>query len=239
MKPTTFTIEQRTLLQLLLKERLEYKMKFLNRDPSDKTGKKCFENSYIISALDKITNRDTAIYTSNEKLCFRSCINEHYEDFYKELQLPTALSWLTISDKQRKVIAKLDDCKDILIKSDFYKQRNRFEKVDLDFRYGNFLAAADKMKSADKIFLSKVGHNDFDRIAFVYNNKEYVPFELKHKVSWRDFLFISLGGTSSDEVGTKKFSLTTTKSKAKELLATCERQYYPDGVLDFMNVLLN
>jgi len=242
MKQTTFTTDQRNLLQELLKIRLKNYKESIDRNSSDKAGQKRFHNFYVkplVSALDKITTHDTETYDSKEKLAFISCINEHYDDFYNEMKLKTAFAWLTISDEQRKVVSKLDDCKDILLKCGYYNKKDILIKYDTEFRYGKILSSVDKLKNSSKIFLSKVGHNDYYKIAFVFDNKEYVAFELKHQVSWKDFQFISLGGESPDEVGMKKFSLVTTKPKAKELLATCERQYYPDGVLDFINVLLN
>ncbi|MDZ4204096.1 MAG: hypothetical protein U1C46_04680 [Bacteroidales bacterium] len=95
------------------------------------------------------------------------------------------------------------------------------------------------MKSCDRVFLSRVGENNYYKIAFVFDNKEYFPFELKQKISLSAHNFCSLYGKSPDDITTTQFSMITTKSKAKELLATCESDNYPDEVLDFMNIILN
>lgn len=242
MKETRLTIDERTLLIELLTQRLEGYDESLLQDSRDKAGKRRFENFYVkplVSALDKISNNETAMYSSKEKLACISCINEHYDDFYKELQLPTAFSWLNISDAQAKVVYKLDNCKNILWKCGYYDKEYTRNMHDPDFRYSNVLNAVEKLKTSDKIFLSKVGQNDYYKIAFVYNSREYVPFELKHGVSWKEFQFMSLNGESPDNFGEKKFSMVTTRRQAKELLATCDRKHYPEGVLDFFNILLN
>jgi len=242
MNELTFSEPQRRLLQQFLKNRIELNSKWAIETSHDKAGQKRFKRLYInsyMTAFEKVKSYATYFYDSKEKLAMVSCINEHRNDFYNELRLPTAQSWLSISNEQRQVISKLDDCKEILVKCGFYNQKRNKGKYDVNFRYSNFVSAVDKMKNADKIFLSCVGETDFYKIAFVHEDKEYVPFELKHQVSWKDFQFISLKGKSPDEFGKEKFSMITTKRTAKKLLATCEKKYYPEGVLLFMDVLLN
>ena len=243
MKQTTFTTDERNLLQRLLKKRLDYyNDSMTEQTSSEKTGRNRFERFYfkpLISALDKISNHETALYDSKEKLACISCINEHYDDFYNELQLPTAFSWLTISDQQLSVVHKLDNCKDILIKCGYYNKKDTFKRYDTEFRYSHILTTVDKLKKSNKVLLSKVGHNNFYKIAFVYDDKEFLPFKLKQQVTLSEVRFSSLNGQSPEDIATKKFSMITTKTKAKELLATCESQSYPNGVFDFMNVLLD
>ena len=243
MRQTTFTTDEQNLLKGLLEKRLdELKQYSTDRNDSDKKGWKRFDSFYIkpiVSALDKISRQQPTTFDSKEKLAFTSCINEHYDDLYKQLKVTTAFSWLTISDEQKMVIAKLDLCKDILVKSGYYKQKQTFVKYNLEFRYNQILTTVEKLKKSDKIFLSKVGENDFYKIAFVYDSKEFLPFELKHKVSLRDIQFASLREQTPEEYARDRFSLTTTKDKAKEMLSTCDTKYYPDGVLEFMNHLLN
>jgi hypothetical protein len=243
MKQTTFTTDERNLLQGLLKKRLDnYNKTYIDKASGDKIGIKHFENFYIkpmASALDKILNHESAIYSSKEKLALMSCANEHYDHFYKELNLSAPLSWVTISDYQRNVISKLDNCKNILLKCGYYNTKQFSVEFDKDFRYSNILTLVEKLKRSNRIFLSGTGQNDYYKIAFVYDNKEYLPFELKHHISLRNINFISLNGQSPDSIATKKFSLITTKPKAKELIASCESKNYPVGVLDFVNALLD
>ncbi|MDZ4203427.1 MAG: hypothetical protein U1C46_01295 [Bacteroidales bacterium] len=134
MKPMTFTTQERTLLIDLLKDRLEFWYKDLKEFTSvEKTQKKRFENQCIVpdkSALDKISRFETAEYSSKEKLSIISCINSHWDDFRKELQLATPLSWLTISGQQRKVVEKLDRCLDILSKCGSYSQKYSIVKSE-------------------------------------------------------------------------------------------------------------
>lgn len=243
MKQTTFTTDERNLLEGVLNKRLDYYNECLTEQASsDKSGKKRFESFYVkplVSALDKISNYKTALYDSKEKLACISCINEHYNDYYSELQLPTAFSWLTISDQQLIVVLKLDNCKEILYKCGYYNKKDTYKRYDTEFRYNHILTIIDKLKRSNKVFLSKAGQKDFYKIAFVYDDKEFLPFELKQQVTLRDVKFSSLNGQAPEDIATKKFSMLTTKSKAKELLATCEPNSYPDNTLNFMNVLLN
>lgn len=209
---------------------------------SDKTGKNRFENSYVkplASALDKISNYDTASYDSKEKTACISCINEHYNNFRNELQLPTASSWLTISEQQLNVIRKLDNCKNILFKCGYYNKKYAYKTYDIEFRYSHILTTVDKLKKSSKVFLSKAGQDDFYKIAFIYNESEYLTFELKKPINLIDIKFTSIREQSLEEIARERFSMLTTRTKAKELLATCDNRYYPDGVLGFMNVLLN
>ena len=112
MKQIIFTKDERAILKGLLEKRLDYYRKYLNEiELSDRAGKRSFDNFYIkplLSALEKILNQESAFFESKEKLVFISCINEHFDDVYNELKLPTALPWLTISDMQRQIITQLD-----------------------------------------------------------------------------------------------------------------------------------
>jgi hypothetical protein len=134
MKLITFTTDEKTLLQGLLKKRLDYCNEILMEEPSgSKAERKRYENFYIkplASALDKISNEESTIYDSKEQSACISCINEHYNDFYNELQLPTAFSWLTISDQQINVVRKMDNCKDILYKCGYYNKKKAHKVVN-------------------------------------------------------------------------------------------------------------
>lgn len=242
MKPITFTTDEKKLLQDLLKKRLDSYRKTFEQDQLDKSSKRHFENLYfkpLVSALDKVSNQDTVFYDSREKKSVISCINEHYDDFYNELQLPTALSWLTITEQKRLVVAKLDNSENILVKCGFYNKRSNFLRDDTDFRYGNILKAVDKLKMSNMVFLSKIGEKTYYKIAFIYENIEYATFELTHKISWRDIKFASLNNESPQEFGAQRFSLMTTKEDAKFIFANCDKEIYPESVLDFINSLLN
>jgi hypothetical protein len=152
-----------------------------------------------------------------------------------------------MSDEQRKICTQHDDCKEILQKLGYLKR----EDYNKTFRYNKMLLTLEKFKKSDKIFLSKSGDNNFYKIAFVYDNKEYFPFEIGiggyslsaiEKMIWQianhNCHFESLNEESPEEKGTTAFSLVTTKHGAKKLLANCEKQNYADGVLDFINTLL-
>lgn len=243
MKQIIFTKDERVILQGFLEKRLDYYHKYLNEiGLIDRTGKRNFDSFYIkplISALEKISNQESASFDSKEKLVFISCINEHFDDVYNELKLPTALSWLTISDKQRQIITQIDTYKDILQKSGYYSKKHSFVRYDTKFRYRNILEVVEKMRLSDIIFLSHVGQGYFYKIAFVCNNEEYFPFELSQQISLRDIKFIPFNGQTLESIAAKKFSLTTTKSNTRELISTCEPIHYPEGVLDFIKELLS
>ncbi|MDR0802995.1 hypothetical protein [Fluviicola sp.] len=238
MRETTFTEKQINLLQELLKTRLVYCNEFI-----DSNNKRDY-NFYVkplVSAFYKMPTLEVAFYDSKEKTAFISCVNEYLHKHSAEITIKTAHSWLTISDEQRGLCEKLDDCEEILRKCGYFK-KNRSLMYNKDFRFGKILATIEKLKNSDKIFLSKSGDNNYYKIAFVYDNKEYLPFELKfgtYHIHNFDSEFISLNGELPEKIGAKNFSLVTTKSDAKKMLASCDKQYYSEGALDFINVLLD
>ncbi len=233
MKHIKFTEYQKNLLIELLNQRLKY-----YNDDNEFLYKKARKR--LLSALNKICSGNVTTYSDWDKATFMSCINEHYEEFYTQLNLETAFSWLMVFQRQRELILKVDACKDILVNCGYYSKKPMLGRCDTEFRYEKILSAVDKMKKSDKIFLSRSGEHDYYKIAFVYNDEEYVPFELKNGVSPRkNFQFISLKGQDAEKYGKQYFSLVTAKSEAKELLTNCESSNYPEGVLEFMNHLLN
>jgi hypothetical protein len=92
---------------------------------------------------------------------------------------------------------------------------------------------------SNTVFLSKIGKKDYYKIAFICENSEYATFELTHRISWRDMKFVSFNNESPTEIGTKRFNIITTKENAKVLFANCDKEFYPEGVLEFINLLLN
>ena len=242
MKLITFSDRQRNILKDLLVCRLNNYNRIYLEEGLDKPSSKRFKNYYIKSfnsALEKITSNSKGLYNSKDKTAFISCINEHYDNYYKQLQLPTLFSWLNISNQQRKIVEKLDDCKDILVKCGYYNQRKIFTPCDTEFRFGYYVSAIDKIKESDKVFLSKTGENDYYKVGFIYNNEEYVSFELKNKISLSSFQFSSIQKQLLQSAGSQRFSFVTSKPDAKRLLSCCEGKSYPKGVLDLVYALLN
>jgi hypothetical protein len=243
MKLTLFTIDELSLLQKVLEKRLEQLNKYSNEyDQKDKRGWKAFERFYIspiVSALDKISSEEISNYSSSEKLAFMSCINENIKTYYDELELTTPMSWLNISNEQRRMVKKLDICKDILAKCVSNRAKVCFNNFDNEFRFGNILQTFDKLNKSNKIFISKVGEKGFYKIAFVFNSKEFLSIELNHSILFSTLNFESLNGQTPKDYAEKHFSLIATKEKAREMFSSIESTYYPDGVIEFIKKLLS
>ena len=243
MKLTLFTLDELSLLQIVLEKRHEQLKKYSKEyDQNDQGGLKRFEKIYIspiVSALDKISSEEISNYSSSEKSAFMSCINENIKSYYDELKLTTPMSWLSISDEQRRMVKKLDICKDILAKCGYRKAKVGFNNFDDEIRYGNILQTFDKLNNSNKIFISKVGEKGLYKIAFVFNNKEFLSIELNHKILFSTLKFVSLKGETPEDYGEKHFSLITTKEKAREMFSSIESTHYPDGVIEFIKKLLS
>jgi hypothetical protein len=241
MKYPIFTESQRLTLQHLLSERLK-SYDVTDNDESNTANFKRFYSYYVArtrSAFDKITNIESTGYSDKEKLSCISCINEHYSRTLDQLKLKSTLDWLNVSDDQRKVVADLDDCKEILNNFGYFKTKNILPQVDPDFRYGAVLKVFDKLKRSDLIFLSKTAQNEYYKIAFVHNNGEYLSIELSHKISWRNLAFVGFGNTPINEIAKTRFSMMATKAEARELLSVFKPKYYFEETKDTVNFLLN
>ena len=242
MKQMTFIEEERSILLDGLKKRIAYFNIVLGEfSANDEKGKSHFEDSHIkplVTALNKISMHESSILTNKEKSSCIICINNQIDEYYNELNsLTTTLSWLTISDHIRKVAYNLDNSKDMLMKFGIEFNDDKNFILGKEFRFGNVLSAIEKLKRTNKILLSCSGKNDYFKIAFVYEDKEYLLFDLNHQVSLKDFVFTSLNDKSPEDMAKEQFNLITNKIKAKELIAT--RLKYPDGELDLFNVLLS
>jgi hypothetical protein len=236
MKQINFSKSQADLLITLLKHRQDSNNEFFGEDT--KRGRHYnFCIRPVSSALEKLVVSSPNVYTHREKSICISCVNEHYNDFLTELKLSTAASWLSVSEEQRQVIQKIDNCRNILIKCGYPKRKYSFSHFDPDFMYGKFLAAADDLKKSEKILLSKVGKNDIYKMGFVHSDLKYVTFELKNQISWRDFQFSPLY-ESPEILSRNKFSMITDRKTAKSLMATVDRKRYPTGVLECVDLLL-
>ena len=79
MKLTLFTLDELSLLQIVLEKRHEQLKKYSKEyDQNDKGGWTRFEKIYIspiVSALDKISSEEISNYSSSEKSAFMSCIH--------------------------------------------------------------------------------------------------------------------------------------------------------------------
>jgi hypothetical protein len=241
MKYPIFTETQRLKLQYLLSERLK-SYDVTDNDESNPAKFKRFYSYYVgptRSALDKITNTESVVYSDKEKLSCIGCIHEQYNRTLDQLKLKSTLDWLDVSDAQRKVVADLDDCKEILKNFGYFKTKNIFQEIDPDFSYGAVLKVSDKLKKSDLVFLSKTAQNEYYKIAFVHNSEEYLSIELPHKISWRNLAFVGFGNTTIEEIASTKFSFMTTKPEARELLSVFKPKYYFEETKDTVNFLLN
>lgn len=241
MKSILFTSDEKTLIKLFLKKRLGLSNNYNEQVSQDKVENGTTKKSHLkffLSVLAKISDIEITEYSTKEIDSIISCANENHDYYYSGLNLPNTLSWLSVSNQQRKVISNIDCCRDILFKCGYYNKKYSSVVYNTEFRYNDMLLNIEKIKFSDKVFLSKAGENNYYKIGFIYNNKEYLPFELKDKVSLDNTNFISLNGHPPEVFAPGKFSLIASRHNAKKLIANCNSVYYPDGVLDFINVLL-
>jgi hypothetical protein len=240
MKTISFNQAQKEILIKYLNKRLiDWKDSFINTKGSlEKRLGKSYINP-VVNAIDKISKYDSFSLTNHEKIECISCVNEHYDELYKLMDLPTFMSWLTISEEQRDVIEKLDNCNDILLKCGYFNKKEYFNEYNKTFRYQNVLDTIGKLRGAKNVFLSKTGESNYYKIAFICENNHYVPFELKSSISWREIEFRKFGTDKPEDYVPSKFSLLTTKQKAFELIESCDKQNYPEGVLEIMKNLLS
>lgn len=235
MKTLAFTTEEKTLLRPLLKERIE----ILSIEPKigSKAEIKKWENYYLVplvSALNMLSNNEPIVFSAKERLMCISCINEHIDDYYRELDLKNAYSWAVISAEQLKVVNRLDTCNDILTKCGYFNRKEELIRYNHKFRYRDIIQTIDKLRKSETIYLAGVDTNDIYKIAFVNENKELMEFELKN-----DILLYSRPFRKVTEDYSKYYEVTTNRKEAKELLDSCNRSYYPKGVLEFVSQVLN
>ncbi len=229
MKKIIFTDDELDILKALIDFRLVNNNE-LGFENSDKYS------IAVHTANEKIANNELGFYNPYEKTMFCSVVNEYFPKFRKELKLATPLSWLTATDKQKQVIYKLDSCVSILEKCGFYgKSKTFMHNHNRGSRYADKLNFLDKLKKSEGILLSKTGKNDYYKIAFIYDNIEYVQFELKRPISIHDdgFTPFSASIKSRFNVEMKR------KHEARELLSACEESDYPFAVLEFIVTALN
>ena len=229
MKKVSFTEEEIELLKDLIHLRIEL----------NKTAKIQDTHKYNIalhSAYEKILNKVTGGYSSIQKILFCSVVNEHLPSFEKELTLNTAISWLNVSVEQLQVITKLDTCYSILDKSGFYTRNNHtFNPNYKGFRYSIRLLFINKLRNSNGVLLSRAGSNDYYKIALIYEDKEYIQFELKHSMTINSIRFIPYEKSISS-----RFTFPVmTKKEALVHLSTCNKERYQDDVLPFFETILN
>lgn len=240
MKAISFNQEQKEILINLLQKRLDFwKQEFKEQDGSIKKQLEKMHIIPVISALDKLSNQISFTLSPDEKVECISCVNEDYYQTKSLLNLPTPLSWLIISDEQLKIISRLDNFNDILLKCGYFNTKTNLSDHRKKFRYKYVLDAIQRLKDAESVFLSKTGNADYYKIAFICNNDEYSTFELKMPISWSEIEFTKFGNDKPADYVPTRFSILTTKQKAKELLLSCESQNYPKGVLEAVKYLLS
>lgn len=236
MKEITFTETQRVILENLLSKRVESTKSF-----EQENGKNNYYSKYdkaIESVRLKISQNSSNILTPNEKSSCISCINENYNILPEELSIPSPLNMLRNEISGFLSINEYDSARDILHKCGYFKQKHLGRYTNDFIRYNDYLNAMEKAKKSDIILLSRQGESNYYKIAFVFEGKEYLPFELRHAIHWKDFEFISLKGKSVNELGSVSFSLISNKKEALEKLSPLKTNY-PVVTFSILELLLN
>jgi hypothetical protein len=236
MKVLTFNpSETAILLSALNKRKLEFEAEM----DFDQASNKRFRNIYykpVISCISKLQTGGTDLFNDKEVTFLISCANETLANLLDKLNEyggKTALSWVKTDNDMQQTALQTDACKDILEKCGYYKRETKFLGHNPHFRYRNIYAVIDKMRQSDTILLSRVNDNDVYKIAFVCNNSEVLSLELKNSIEVFNTEFAMIG---KDELNYYKRSFTDilSKQEALELLDTCDRKHYPDGVIEFL-----
>ena len=229
MKKEKFTNEEIELLKVFINIRIE----------NDRKLAVNIKHKYIKalhSAYEKLMKGELSDFNSIEKIIFCSVVNENLPMIRQKLTLNTCISWINISEEQKKVIFEIDNCTSILEKCGFYKRNKRFAFAD-EFRlkFSKRIELIEKLKKSEGIFLSKAEKNDYYKIAFVYKNREYAQFELKSPLSLNNIEFTPFNSSLSS----RYTSSIMTKKEASECLLSCEKDKYPEDVLEYYQLLLN
>lgn len=231
----SFSPEELALLEVYLQKQQTYLLKLQKMPLATKTK---ISTTYL-KVLDKVKAGEAVGYSVKEKSFFIRCANECLEDLNKKSSILNASDWLSLSNEQLSVILKIDTCKDILTKCGYYKRKGALHRFNNTFRYRNVLSTIEKIRSSDTILLSKIGPNNFDKIAFINNRSEYFVFHFENQIHWHKMQFFSFNKSSPEEFARRQFSMITNKENAKNLLNKSERMFYQNEVFECVDNLLN
>ncbi len=221
MKKLIFTSDELELLEPLLKKRIE-------RLQNDNIKPRVKYISALQTALEKVIKGEADVYKSFEKTMLISVINENFDSINADLTIDSFYNFLFISDEQIKVANKIDCCENILKKCGY-------KYVKGGFSYAEMFDFINKLKNSTGILLSRSGENDYYKIGFVYEKKEYTVYRLKSPITFEINRFIKFESSAQ-----LRFTLPLkTKQEAKELLSNAESDRYPKDVLEIINVLLD
>lgn len=238
MRAIEFTQKEKEFLSIVLEKRLNELHSYL-KESSNLNSQNKFMRSYIEpleSVVKKYKDDIYNDYSKKEKLGIRSCINEYLGNVSDIIDLDNPLAWINISDEQKYLTEKIDCASDILAKCRVTFRPEYKLQYNEKFRYRGVFDTIDKMKGSKRIFLSSP--NNVYKIAFVFQDREILTFELKNPILLYHVKFTPL--IEPAEVwGIKYFKMITTKSEAKQLISSCNNEYYEPNVLEFMNIILN
>jgi hypothetical protein len=236
MKILAFNQTESTVLLTALNKR---KQEFETEMDFNQGKNKRFHNIYfkpVISCITKLQTGGTDIFNDREITFLISCANEILSSLLDNLNTyggKTALSWVKTDNDMQQTALQTDACKDILEKCGYYKREMSFLGHNPHFRYRNIYAVIDKMRKSDTILLSRVNGNDIYKLAFVYNNSEVLSLELKNTIEVFNTEFAMIGESQLNYYK-KSFTDRLSKQEALELLDTCDRNNYPEGVIQFL-----
>lgn len=228
-----FTIQEKNTVIPFMESRLKH---YLSECSFDKKQEKIYV-APLKSALTKLSADTDSHYSQNEKICLWSCINENISYLYKAAATPsTLMGWLDLYYSDKKAVNNLDAANSILLKSGYFKKKN----IYLESQPASFSSTFEKirkMMSSEIIFLSKVGNNDYYKIAFVYNSSELLECRFKNSTPLNS-IFFQPKHCSTIEYGHRRYTDIVNRIQAKETLETVNNNSYPREVIPFMLELL-
>ncbi len=236
MKIITFNPSQQTILVHALSTMKTMYTQNCSFDDCQVIRERSLEKTIkpLLTALEKIKQSTSFSYSSMEKTFMRGAVKNYKDNLFPQLNLPTAVSWLTISEKQKKVVSTLDNCIEILAKCDYYtKNRN----LDPDFRYSKILKTSENILKSKTIFIGRNFANTIYKIAFV-NNNAYYTIKFHNGVDIAKSGFVSFQNETAASLCANKFDLSATKLEAKNIMAMSEKEAYTGEVKKFIDVIL-
>ncbi|WP_147425553.1 hypothetical protein [Mucilaginibacter gracilis] len=136
------------------------------------------------SCREKVLGQDAVFFGPKQAALCTGCVNEQMDQYYKDLTVQIAHDLLQLSAEQKYFTEQIDMGKDMLIKLG-YDRRTYLPTYNYEVRYRNTLAAIEKIRSAEEIFLSQSGDHVY-KIGFVTKGQEVFTWRLNHDLSVHD-----------------------------------------------------
>ncbi len=187
-----------------------------------------------ISCREKLLGQDAVFFGPKQAALCTGCLNEQMDQYYQDLTVQTAHDLLQLSAEQKYFTEQIDMGKDMLIKLG-YDRRTYLPTYNYEVRYRDTLAAIEKIRSAEEVFLSQSGDHLY-KIGFVTKGQEVFTWRLNHDLSVHDISTVSKNASKIRDFR-KGFLMIANREKAVELLTKYPYTGYNSSA--FFRKLLN